>query len=735
MPFIQLQKVGKIYVSDNNISVGIRGIDLSFEKGEFVAVTGESGSGKSTLLNVISGMDTYEEGELLIEGEPTSHFVQSDWEEYRKNYISFIFQDYNIVDSFTVLENVELALMHVRDHAERRRRAVELLDRVGMKPFLKKRGSKLSGGQKQRTVIARALAKDSPVILADEPTGNLDSKTSAEILDLLKEVSKGKLVIVVTHDFGQIEPYATRHIRIHDGAVEYDVQTSSAADPVPETAPQVRKTEEEGQTAWNRLGRTLQDSMRLGWVRFKAKPKLSFFLCLLMIVAAIGVFAVTSFSASSLSAFDPVPFFTHQEGRVILTKPDGSVITKEEYEALAKRPGVLSGLRFDTLLDRPLGWYVRGRSLDLHYTTTPPRKPDTGRLPEKDNEIALFLPLYAKGAEECPGIGDTFDLLNGDTAPYTVVGLGFDPDNTKPACVCMTGRGFEILSCLEVLPYSLNVTLTTSGDSVTQNCSVGLLWSDGQFWMKKIKDAESASVKLEMTVRIESLQTGRETDPASFETVSVERTLTCAPAVPGRAVGYGETLYVDPQCVLDLGHAALDISYRQTSLFYANDREAEKAARSFRSEGYHALASTETRANDDILSLSVFGAIGLFLLWLFTVAFLTLFISLATTRAIMSTQGDLSILRSMGIPVPVIRTSVFIQTLLPLIPAYLSVLLFACFAFLFPPTNAQFTYLRPWAYLVIAAALILISVMIARRYIRKLFGQSVKKALKGENRS
>ena len=204
MALLVLKDIGKIYVSDGNVAVGIRGVNLSFDRGEFVAITGKSGSGKSTLLNVISGMDSYEEGELFIEGAPTSHYLQPEWEEYRERYISFIFQDYNIIESFTVLQNVELALMHIEDKKERRKRALELLDRVGMTSHIRQKGSKLSGGQKQRTVIARALAKDSPIILADEPTGNLDSATSAEIIELLREVSKDKLLIVVTHNFEQV---------------------------------------------------------------------------------------------------------------------------------------------------------------------------------------------------------------------------------------------------------------------------------------------------------------------------------------------------------------------------------------------------------------------------------------------------------------------------------------------------------------------------------------------------
>ena len=133
MAFLKLTNIGKIYVSEGNVSVGIRGVNLSFDLGEFVAVTGASGSGKSTLLNVLSGMDSYEEGELFIEGKPTSHYLQTDWEEYREKYISFIFQDYNIIDSFTVLQNVELALMTITDPLERRKRASELIERVGLK--------------------------------------------------------------------------------------------------------------------------------------------------------------------------------------------------------------------------------------------------------------------------------------------------------------------------------------------------------------------------------------------------------------------------------------------------------------------------------------------------------------------------------------------------------------------------------------------------------------------------
>ena len=143
MALLTLKDVGKIYVSAENVTVGIRGVNLSFDTGEFVAVTGKSGSGKSTLLNVISGMDSYEEGELYIEGQPTSHYLEPDWEGYREKYISFIFQDYNIIESFTVLQNVELALMNIEDKRERRERALTLIEKVGLSSHVNHKGSRL----------------------------------------------------------------------------------------------------------------------------------------------------------------------------------------------------------------------------------------------------------------------------------------------------------------------------------------------------------------------------------------------------------------------------------------------------------------------------------------------------------------------------------------------------------------------------------------------------------------
>lgn len=229
---IRLTDVSKYYRSNQNVTLGLHKINLEFHPGEFVVITGESGSGKSTLLNVISGSDSYDEGELYIEGQETSCYDKADWEQYRREKISFIYQNYNLIDSFTVLQNVKSALL-IRipqmDEKEADRKALEYIRKVGLEKQAKKKASHLSSGQKQRLSIARALAKETEIIVADEPTGNLDAQNSKEVVQLLSELSKDRLVIMVTHNYDEVEQFATRKIRMYDGEVAEDIRLREAA--------------------------------------------------------------------------------------------------------------------------------------------------------------------------------------------------------------------------------------------------------------------------------------------------------------------------------------------------------------------------------------------------------------------------------------------------------------------------------------------------------------------------
>lgn len=216
--------VSKYYTNGTNTNLGLRNINLELNKGEIVAIVGESGSGKSTLLNVITKMDTFDEGEIYYKGNETSYFSIDDMDNFRKNKVGFIFQNYNIIDSYTVLENVMLPFrLNGNNSKEAKEKAIALIEKVGLKKRIHNRGTQLSGGEKQRCVIARALASDAEILACDEPTGNLDSKTSVEIINLIKEVAKDKLVLIVTHNFESIEHIATRKIKVHDGEIVEDV--------------------------------------------------------------------------------------------------------------------------------------------------------------------------------------------------------------------------------------------------------------------------------------------------------------------------------------------------------------------------------------------------------------------------------------------------------------------------------------------------------------------------------
>ena len=220
---LQLKNIRKAYKTESFTQVALNDVSISFRDNEFVAILGPSGSGKTTLLNIVGGLDHYDSGDLVIDGTSTKEYKDRDWDTYRNNRIGFVFQSYNLIPHQSVLANVELALtLSGVGKEERRNRAIEALTKVGLGEHIDKRPSQLSGGQMQRVAIARALINNPEILLADEPTGALDSKTSVQIMDLLTEIAADRLVIMVTHNPDLAEEYANRIIELHDGVVESD---------------------------------------------------------------------------------------------------------------------------------------------------------------------------------------------------------------------------------------------------------------------------------------------------------------------------------------------------------------------------------------------------------------------------------------------------------------------------------------------------------------------------------
>ena len=255
---LDLKDICKRYVTQSFTQVALDNVSVSFRDNEFVAILGPSGSGKTTMLNVIGGLDHFDSGDLLIDGISTKYFSDRDWDVYRNNRIGFVFQSYNLIPHQSILENVELALTLTGvGHAERRQRARKALDAVGLGEHVDKRPSQLSGGQMQRVAIARALINDPEIVLADEPTGALDSTTSVQVMDLLKDVARDRLVIMVTHNPELAYRYATRIVNLADGKITDDSDPFDVATAARREAKPARKTSMSFMTALGLSARNL----------------------------------------------------------------------------------------------------------------------------------------------------------------------------------------------------------------------------------------------------------------------------------------------------------------------------------------------------------------------------------------------------------------------------------------------------------------------------------------------
>ena len=234
---LSLFGITKIYDTGGEKVAALKGVDMHFRRHEFVSILGPSGCGKTTMLNIVGGLDQYTDGDMLIDGISTKNYTDRDWDAYRNHRIGFVFQSYQLITHQTVLANVELALtLSGVSKAERRRRATEALEKVGLGDQLKKKPGQMSGGQMQRVAIARALVNNPEILLADEPTGALDTQTSQQVMDLLKEIAKDKLVIMVTHNPELAEQYSTRIIRLRDGVMISDSHPYTAEEAMSEVA-------------------------------------------------------------------------------------------------------------------------------------------------------------------------------------------------------------------------------------------------------------------------------------------------------------------------------------------------------------------------------------------------------------------------------------------------------------------------------------------------------------------
>ena len=295
---LELNKIRKSYKTADYTQVALDDISLEFRKNEFVSILGPSGSGKTTLLNIIGGLDRYDSGDLIINGKSTKDFKDKDWDQYRNNSIGFIFQSYNLIGHISVLNNVEMSMtLSGVGKKEKRQRALEVLERVGLKEHAHKKPNELSGGQMQRVAIARALVNNPEIILADEPTGALDSVTSVQIMDLIKEISKDKLVIMVTHNPELAEKYSSRIIKLLDSKIIDDTNPYKASKKEKEEAEkESKKSRKTSMSFWTALSLSINN--------LKTKKGRTILTAFAGSIGIIGIAAIMSLSNGVQSYID-----------------------------------------------------------------------------------------------------------------------------------------------------------------------------------------------------------------------------------------------------------------------------------------------------------------------------------------------------------------------------------------------------------------------------------------------
>ena len=381
---LKLENVSKIYYTNGIVATGISKVNLELNIGEFVVITGESGSGKSTLLNVISGIDSYEEGEMYINGKETSHYTEKDFEEYRKKYIANIFQSFNLINSYTVYQNVELVLL-LNGYKRRqiKKKVLDIIDKVGLTKFKNTKVSKLSGGQKQRVAIARAIVKDTPIIVADEPTGNLNTKSAYEIIELLKNVAKDKLVVIVTHNIEQVEKYATRIIKMHDGRMIQNTEIKNINE-------DSKITQASGKNI------TIPNQYRLGirnTFNIFSKFILLFIVFTFMSVAFLAeysAFKLVEHSTEESSGYSANLRDISKE-RILINKQNREPFTEDDYSKIKQLSNIDYIVEDDISLDTE--FILRNDTLNTYGYIKDINNfkgnLDIGRMPENDDEIIL----------------------------------------------------------------------------------------------------------------------------------------------------------------------------------------------------------------------------------------------------------------------------------------------------------------------------------------------------------
>ena len=682
---LKLDNIGKIYNSNDIFVVGIRGVNLEFDYNEFVTIEGESGSGKSTLLNVIGANDSYEEGELWFNGMETSHYSESDWDKYRENNIATVFQDFNIIENLTVVENVELALFRLDDKKERRKVALDLIEKVGLSKQANQRGSKLSGGEKQRTVIARALAKDSPIILADEPTGNLDVKASREVAKILKDVSKDKLVIVVTHNPEFFTEYATRRIRVFDGQISEDKVISK-----PEAISSNVNHKEKPKT---RL-QNLKNTMHIAALNYKSRPKFTTMMTFALFICAITLYTILSVFSTSL--IKPTAFATDNvavNGKLIISSGDEE-ITKEELDELSSKTNASF-----YLYDRQLSEFVvnvpKINGMLQSYDVTCLYSPKEYNL--KQGQGVLLLPESAKK--------DANEIVK----CFVNAGVGIKDIQVK-----------TMLDSKDVYLYLSNYDLNNNGNkinAINSNMRFGKI--ETQVYSFRVnKDLAEGNVNIVNSVYYDALNKTLVFSIKPDKSYKIINDTTKDKNIDGIVIEMNENDYEHLFMIND--------KVSQSCLYFENDNEAKAAAKLLPS-GYLGMLSTNNMYVNDVGD--IFTSNVLFYIALVAISILFgMLIVVIFMKSVKIYQADFTVYKTLGISRKISSMSLYFEMFLIFLPTIVLVPLVSLIATIIPGSSVNMITFGNYAFIEIL--MLFIVEMVAFTFNKSINSESIRKSLK-----
>ena len=696
---IKLENVTKFYNSKGIITHALKNINLELYKNEFVAICGPSGSGKSTLLNVICKQDTFDEGEIYYKGNETAYFNVDDMDDFRKNKVGFIFQNYNIIESYTVLQNVMLPYeLKGMPTKEAKKKALAIIDEVGLHDKINNRGAELSGGQKQRCVIARALAFEPEILACDEPTGNLDSETGAEIMALIAKIAHDKLVLVVTHNYEEVEPYATRKLTIVDGSLYED-----------KILREVPCDDEKEVLNLDYVPIPKKINFKVALRNLINTPKKTIFSSLVIFFACFFMLSLYQYIRYSydyqISYYND---FAYKSKDKVVIGPKNKALTEDDIAQIAgNRPYVVNSVldvkSFTGNFD--MNKYYLNVYFETYYTDY---NPSVGRKPENDTEAYLLV-------SDAEALNDYKPYLNREwtsssiNKSFKIVGIE-KTDKVKTNVLCIDSKVYNDILKLEY-NYEIDCVHQSGNDVEYINRQIKMVLASGDrniLHMPKLLKNEISSVKIEgyrSVISNNDLVISVDVDNIVYDLKS------------------GEDFYIE------VAHVKNN-EIKQVSIYNANTSVLNKA----KNLGYFAINTKEYDATSDLNHfLNNLQAYGMMIL--FSIAIIIIyFISYLVMIHIYKTKAyDFNIFRTLGVTKRDMRYitifELLIQTIVIEIVVYVIAILIGDFSYAGNPL-VIYKSVSLVASILYFVVMTIFGYLIARRFNKKLFKFSVAKTFK-----